>query len=127
MHLGGDSLCMSLFTGRGSPFVAPLSGPTRLADLNQIWDARLILFVYFSFVCFLFQKCLDPNPRSDPNGGSEPELSLFRPFSFILSKHLFMSFHFRIFNYAEAFQMVGPKTFTLIQFVYKMVYHAFTK
>ena len=35
--------------------VAPLSGLTRLADLNRFRDARLILFVYFSFVClFVF-------------------------------------------------------------------------
>ena len=31
--------------------VAPLSDLTRLADLNRFRDARLILFVYFSFVC----------------------------------------------------------------------------
>ena len=35
--------------------VTPLSGPTRLADLNRFRDSRLILFVYFSFVClFVF-------------------------------------------------------------------------
>ena len=37
-----------------------------------------------------------------------------------------MSFHFSVFNYGEAFQMVGPKIFTFIQYVYKMAYHAFT-
>ena len=52
-------------------FVAPLSGPTRLVDLNRFWDARLILFIYF-----FFQKCRDSNPRSDRNGGSEPKLGL---------------------------------------------------
>ena len=34
--------------------VAPLSSPTRLVNLNLFRDARLILFVYFSFVCFFF-------------------------------------------------------------------------
>ena len=30
-----------------------------------------------------------------------------------------MSFRFKVFNYTKTFQMVGPKTFTLIQFVTK--------
>ena len=61
--------------------VAPLSGPTRMADPNRIRDARLILFIYLFF--FFFSKV----SRLDPNAGSELELSLLRPFSFILSKH----------------------------------------
>ena len=81
-------------------------------------------FIFHLFVCF-FLKCRDPNHWPDPNGGSEPEPGLLQPFSFILSKHLFI--HFRFFNYAESLQMVGLKTFTLIQFIYKMAYHAFTK
>ena len=36
-----------------------------------------------------------------------------------------MSFHFKVFNYAEAFQMIGPSTFTFIQYVYKMAFRAF--
>ena len=63
--------------------VAPLSDSTRMADPNRFRDARLILFIYL----FFFQKCRDPNPWLDPNGGSEPEPDLLRPFSFILSKH----------------------------------------
>ena len=58
---------------------------------------------------FFLQKCRDPNPLPDLNGGSKPEPGLLRPFSYILSKNiLFMSFHFTVFNYAKAFQMVGP-------------------
>ena len=41
---------------------------------------------------FIFQKCHDPNPWPDLNGRSEPELGLFRPFSFILSKHFILEF-----------------------------------
>ena len=35
--------------------VTPLSGPTRFANPNQFMDARLILFIYFSFG-FIFVK-----------------------------------------------------------------------
>ena len=54
--------------------VTPLSDPTRLADPNRFWDARLILFIYFSFVFFLFFFCksvatriLGPTQRTDLN------------------------------------------------------------
>ena len=62
--------------------VTPLSGPTQFADPNWFRDACIILFIYLFFLNFR-----DPNPWPDPNGGSEPELDLLRPFSFILSKH----------------------------------------
>ena len=42
-------------------------------------DARLIPFI-FRVIKFSFQKCRDPNPRPDPNGGSEPEPGLLRRF-----------------------------------------------
>ena len=40
--------------------VAPLFGPTRLASPNWIRVTRLIIFIFI-----FFQKCRDPNPRSD--------------------------------------------------------------
>ena len=60
------------------------------------------------YLNFLFQKCRIPNSLPDPNGRSEPEPDLLRQFSFILSKHFIYVIHFRVFNYTEAFQMVGP-------------------
>ena len=66
-----------------------------------------------------------PGPTRRPDLNQSPVYS--DRFHLSYQNILFMSFHFRVFNYAEAFQMVCPKTFTLIQFVYKMVYHAFTK
>ena len=51
--------------------VTPEPGSTRMASPNRNpGDARL----------FLFQKCRDPNPWLDPNGGSEPEPGLLRCF-----------------------------------------------
>ena len=44
--------------------VAPLSGSTRMADLNRIRDARSILFIY---LFFFFQKCPGPTQMSDLN------------------------------------------------------------
>ena len=51
---------------------------------------------------------MTPNPRPNLKGGFESELSLLLPFSFILSKHLFMSFRFRVFNYAKTFANGRP-------------------
>ena len=65
-------------------------------------------YLLFIYLFFFSQKCRDLNPWPNPNGGYEPEPSLLRLFSFILSKHFILSFHFRVFIYTEAFQMVGP-------------------
>ena len=81
--------------------------PTQLANPNRNpGDARLIFF--YMLLSFLFQKCRDPNPRLDLKGGSEPEPGLLRRFHFTLSKDLFMSFRFKVFNYAEAFSNGRP-------------------
>ena len=54
--------------------------PTQMASLNRnLGDARLILFI-LHVIKFSFQKCHDPNPRPDQQGGSEPEPGLFRRF-----------------------------------------------
>ena len=54
----------------------PELGPTRMASPNRnLGTLGLFLFIYILFR-FFFQKCCDPNPRLDPNGGSEPELGL---------------------------------------------------
>ena len=60
---------------------------------------------------------------ADPNRS----LVYFDYFHLSYQNILFMPFHFRVFNYAEAIQMVGPYTFTFIQHVDNMAYHAFTK
>ena len=58
----------------------PKPSPTRMASPNRN-SGTLGLFLLFSVLLnFLFQKCRDPNPRPDPNGGSEPELGLLRRF-----------------------------------------------
>ena len=58
----------------------PEPSPTRLASLNRNpVDARLIHFI-LRFIMFSFQKCHDPNPWPDPNGGSEPKPGLLRRF-----------------------------------------------
>ena len=68
--------------------VAPLSGSIRLVDLNRIRDGHLIIFVYFSFVCFyFFVKVSRPESPARFEGRIRTEPSLLRPFSFIYSKH----------------------------------------
>ena len=51
---------------------------------------------------FCFQKCRDPNPRLDPVGESKLEPGLLRHFQLSSQNILFVLFHFRLFNYAEA-------------------------
>ena len=76
----------------------------RLADPNRFWDARLILFVYFSFVCFFFCKSVETRIL-----GTTRRVDLNRSpvysdrFHLSYQNILFMSFRFRVFNYAEAF------------------------
>ena len=93
--------------------VAPLSGPTQLEDSSQFWDAHLILFIYFSFVClfvfFFFCKSvatriLDLTQRADPK--QSPVYA--DRFHFFYQNILFRSFRFRVFNYAEAFSNGRP-------------------
>ena len=60
---------------------SPKPGPTRLASPNQNpGNARFYFFLFSVLFSFCFQKCRDPNPRPDPNGGSEPEPGLLRRF-----------------------------------------------
>ena len=116
--------------------VAPLSGPTRLADQNRFRHARLIIFVYFSFVCccccfFFFCKSVAtqisiPTCRSDPN--RSPVYSDY--FHLSSQNILFMSFRFRVFNYVEAFSNGRPikiYSYTIrlqngVSCLYKMIY-----
>ena len=54
----------------------PEPGPTRMASPNRN-PGTLILFLFICILLrFLFQKCRDPNPQHDLNGGSEPEPGL---------------------------------------------------
>ena len=72
-------------------------------------DARLILFVYFSFFCyFLFQKCRDPNPWPDSNGGFEPDPGLLRRF-YLSYQNIYLCHFVLGFSITRKhFQMVGP-------------------
>ena len=45
---------------------------------------------YIHTYIYIYLKCRDPNLRPDPNDGSEPEPSLLRSFSFILSKTFYL-------------------------------------
>ena len=113
--------------------VTPEPDPTRLVSPNRNpGDARLILFICILFR-FLFQKCRDSNPRSDPNGGFEPEPSLLRRFYLSYQKHFINSFscgsgfsfgqahnHLQIHAIRKAYKH-------LTKYIYKEGNHAFSK
>ena len=79
-------------SGNPTHVATPEPGPTRLASPNRNpGDARLFLLVIV-LLNFSFQKCRDPNPRPDPNGGSEPEPGLLRRFHLSYQNIFMMSF-----------------------------------
>ena len=110
--------------------VAPLSDPTRLEDPNWIRDACLILFVYFSFFLFFCKSVATQIPgqtrRANPN--QSPVYS--DRFHLSYQNILFMSFRFRVFNYAEAFlngRLINIYSYTIrlqkgVSCLYKMIY-----
>ena len=91
----------------GAILIVPLSDPTRLADPNRFQDTHLILFIYH-FIKFSFSKMSQPESPARPEWQIRTRARFTLTFSFILSKNLFMSFHFRVFNYAEAFSNGSP-------------------
>ena len=60
------------------------------------------------FIKFSFSKVSRPESSARPEGRVRTEARFTPTFSFILSKHLFMSFRFKVFNYAEAFSNGRP-------------------
>ena len=60
-----------------------------------------LFLLFFVLLNFLFQKCCDPNPWPDPNGGSEPEPGLLRRF------HLSYQNILLIHLVADAFSVLG--------------------
>ena len=86
----------------------PKPGPTRMASPNRNpGTLGLFLFIFILLRFLFFKNCRDPNPRLDPNGGSEPEPGLLRRF------HLSYQNILLICLVAEAVSVLGkPISFT---------------
>ena len=85
----------------------PEPDPTRLVNPNRNpGDARLILLFYI--LLSFFSKESRPKSLTRPEGRVRIGARFTPTFSFILSKHLFMSFRFKVFNYAEVFSNGRP-------------------
>ena len=69
---------------------------------GKIRPIHRLIHLVIVLLNFRFQKCRDPNPRLDPVGGSKPKPGLLRHFQLSSQNILFVLFHFRLFNYAEA-------------------------
>ena len=114
----------------GLESVAPLLGPTRMADPNRFRDALLILFIYFLFICFFFKsvanRILGSTRMADPNRSPV----YFDRFHLSYQNIVFMSFHFIVFNYAKAVSNGRPINiyfYTIrlqngVSCIYKMIY-----
>ena len=90
-----------------------LADPSRSPVYFDVFNYHLKTFCLV-LLNFHFQKCLDPNPRLDPVGESKPEPGLLRHFQLSSQNILFVIFHFRLFNYAEALHCgQAHKTFTI--------------
>ena len=83
-----------------SGVATPMSCPTRMASPNRNPGMLDLFLLFYVLLNFLFQKCRDPNPRPDPNGGSEPEGLLRR---FHLSYQNILLIHL----VAEAISVLG--------------------
>ena len=79
----------------------PEPGPTQMASPNRNRGRSVCFFLFFVLLNFLFQKCRDPNPWPDLNGGSEPDPGLLRRFH--LSYQNILLCHF----FAEAVSVLG--------------------
>ena len=66
--------------GRRHGVATPEPGSTRMESPNRYPGTLDLFLLFYVLLNFLFQKCHDPNPRPDPNGGSEPEPGLLRRF-----------------------------------------------
>ena len=84
-----------------------LVNPSRSPVYSDIFNYLLKTFCLV-LLNFRFQKCRVPNPRLDPVGESKPEPSLLRHFQLSSQNILFVLFHFRLFNYAEALHFGNP-------------------
>ena len=74
-----------------------------------------LFLLFFVLLNFLFQKCRDPNPRPDLNGGSEPEPGLLRCFQLSCQNIFFILFLFRFSICAEAFSNGSPTNIYISQ------------
>ena len=83
------------------------------------------------FIKFSFSKVSRPESPAQPEGRVRTGARFTPTFLFILSKHLFMSFRFKVFNFAEAFSNGRPinihisqNTITMMAFYafFKMIY-----
>ena len=111
--------------------VAPLFGPTRLADPNWFRDSHLILFIYLFFLKSVATRIPGPTRMTDPNRSP----IYFDRFHLSYQNILFMLFHFRVFNYTKAVSNGRPINiyfYTIrlqngISCLYKMIYKTIVK
>ena len=100
---------------------------TRLADPRQspvYSDIFNYLLKTFCLVLlnFCFQKCREPNPRLVSVGESKLDPGLMRRFQLSSQNMLFVLFHFRFFNYAEALHFgQAHKHLQLTKCIYKIM------
>ena len=95
--------------------------PSRSPVYSDIFNYLLKIFCLV-LLTFCFQKRRDPNPRLDPVGESKPESGLLRHFQLSSQNMLFVLFHFRLFNYAEALHYgQAHKHLQLTKCIYKIM------
>ena len=77
-----------IITWKYGPCSDPRARPNPIGEFEpNLGDAQFYFFLFSVLLNFLFQKCRNPNPWSDPNGESEPKPGLLRPFYLSYQKH----------------------------------------
>ena len=104
------------------PDSTQLAYPSRSPVYSNIFNYLLKTFCLV-LLNFRFQKYRNPNPRLDPVGESKPEPDLLRHFQLSSQNILFVLFHFRLFNYAEALHYgQAHKYLQLTKCIYKIMH-----
>ena len=112
------------FIKYGDPRARPdLVGKFNPKPLGRPFNSFILHFIKFSF-----SKVPRPESLARPEGRVRIRARFTPTFSFILSKHLFMSFHFQVFNYVEAFSNGRPINIYISQNAITMkAFYAFLK
>ena len=121
-------ICTHIVATTPPPPPPPEPGPTRLATPNRNPRGRPFNSFILHFIKFSFSKMSRPESPAQPEGRVRTGARFTPMFSFILSKHLFMSFRFKVFNYTEAFSNGRPiNTYISQNTITMKAFYAFLK
>ena len=108
------------------PVTTPEPEPDPIGESEPKPGERPFNSFILHVIKFSFSKVSRPESPSRPERWVRTGARFTPTFSFILSKHLFMLFRFKVFNYAEAFSNGRPINIYIFQnSITKKAFYAF--